>query len=567
MHRRLAPYFVDTVATPWGDALNVAEAGSDTVRRTILESACRWIEDFHVDGLRVDAVHAIHDPTARPFLAELTAAVHDAGAAAGRTVLVIAESSDNDPRLLRPDELGGSGFDAVWDDDVHHAVARRADRGPARLLRRLRRRRGRGDGARAPLALRRSLLGVPRPPARTVRRRAAVRAVRRLHEQPRPRRQHARRRPPARTTGPSASSPRRPSCSRRSRRCCSWARSTASRRRSRSSSTTATRACWRPRARAAGASSATSGPRTSPTRATRPRSPAPCSTRRWRRPSRTAACSRAYTELLALRRRIGVLRGDAEQVVTRHGDTVVVDRRRDGARSLLVLGFGAEPNALRVDAAGLTIVFDSDDRHWGGDGATSVLDDGSLAIGGTTAVLLTTADLRVSADLEYAVPRAASTPCGSGPHGALGRHHGTRVGEDDGGEGGEGGGDVERPSATGSSSSRTWRHRPGRQVDGRHAAGPGRRRAAGHDGDEHGLAGRVGAGERDAGRRRRRSARSRRGRARGGRPARAAMTTARAAGDALLAHAARPSIAAAAATRSSSAAWSGSTRLSGSTST
>ena len=89
--------------TPRGaTAVNVAEPGSDTVRRTILESATRWIEDFHVDGLRVDAVHAIHDPTARPFLEELTAAVHDAGAAAGRTVLVIAESSDNDPRHGAP---------------------------------------------------------------------------------------------------------------------------------------------------------------------------------------------------------------------------------------------------------------------------------------------------------------------------------------------------------------------------------------------------------------------------------------------------------------------------------
>ncbi len=66
------PYFTDVVHTPWGDAVNVAGAGSDTVRRTIIESACRWIEDFHVDGLRVDAIHAIHDPTARPFLEQLT---------------------------------------------------------------------------------------------------------------------------------------------------------------------------------------------------------------------------------------------------------------------------------------------------------------------------------------------------------------------------------------------------------------------------------------------------------------------------------------------------------------
>ena len=81
----------------------------------------------------------------------------------------------------------------------------------------------------------------------------------------------------------------------------------------------------------------------------------------------------AYTELLALRRRTGVLRGDAEQTVTVHGDAVVVDRRRGRERSLLVLGFGVEPTVLRIDAAGLRIAFDSDGREWGGDGGTSVL--------------------------------------------------------------------------------------------------------------------------------------------------------------------------------------------------
>jgi maltooligosyltrehalose trehalohydrolase len=104
------------------ETVNVVVAGSDTVRRTILESAVRWIEDFHVDGLRVDAIHAIYDPTARPVLEQLTAAVHAAGAAAGRAVLVIAESSDNDPRVVRPPDVGGLGFDAVWDDDLHHSL-------------------------------------------------------------------------------------------------------------------------------------------------------------------------------------------------------------------------------------------------------------------------------------------------------------------------------------------------------------------------------------------------------------------------------------------------------------
>jgi maltooligosyltrehalose trehalohydrolase len=121
-HGRFAPYFTDVYRTPWGDAVNVAGPGSDLVRRTFIESACRWVEDFHVDGLRLDAVHAIVDPTATPFLEELTAAVHAAGADAGRTVLVTAESSANDPRLVRPPSAGGIGCDAVWNDDVHHSL-------------------------------------------------------------------------------------------------------------------------------------------------------------------------------------------------------------------------------------------------------------------------------------------------------------------------------------------------------------------------------------------------------------------------------------------------------------
>jgi len=119
---RFGPYFTAAYRTPWGDAVNVAGAGSDGVRRTFVESAVRWIEDFHIDGLRLDAVGAIYDPTARPFLEQLTEAVHAAGRAAGRDVIVIAESSDNDPRLITPAADGGIGCDAVWNDDVHHAL-------------------------------------------------------------------------------------------------------------------------------------------------------------------------------------------------------------------------------------------------------------------------------------------------------------------------------------------------------------------------------------------------------------------------------------------------------------
>lgn len=120
--REFGPYFTDTYSTPWGGALNFAEAGSDNVRSYFVESAVGFVRDLRVDGFRLDAVHAIVDPTALPFLEELTAAVHDTAAADGRHALVIAESSDNDPRLVRSSDRGGFGMDGVWHDEIHHAV-------------------------------------------------------------------------------------------------------------------------------------------------------------------------------------------------------------------------------------------------------------------------------------------------------------------------------------------------------------------------------------------------------------------------------------------------------------
>jgi len=119
---RFGPYFTDAYRTPWGEAMNVAEAGSDHVRRYFIENAVGWVRDFHLDGLRLDAVHAIFDPTPIPFVQELTAAVHDAARAAGRTALVTIESSANDPRIVRSDTRHGWGCDAVWNDDYHHAL-------------------------------------------------------------------------------------------------------------------------------------------------------------------------------------------------------------------------------------------------------------------------------------------------------------------------------------------------------------------------------------------------------------------------------------------------------------
>ena len=123
VHGRYGPYFTDTYQTPWGNGLNVAEAGSDHVRRTFIESATRWITDFHVDGLRLDAIDQIYDPTAKRFLEQLIRSVRSAGRRrSGRTVLTFVESAANNPEHVRPLSRGGLDADAAWDDDVHHSL-------------------------------------------------------------------------------------------------------------------------------------------------------------------------------------------------------------------------------------------------------------------------------------------------------------------------------------------------------------------------------------------------------------------------------------------------------------
>ncbi len=116
------PYFTDRYRTPWGAALNFDGPHSDEVRRFFIENALMWITEFHIDALRLDAVHAIVDQSARPFLQELAEVVHAHAERLGRRVHVIAESNLNVPRLLRPPERGGYGLDAQWSDDFHHAL-------------------------------------------------------------------------------------------------------------------------------------------------------------------------------------------------------------------------------------------------------------------------------------------------------------------------------------------------------------------------------------------------------------------------------------------------------------
>jgi len=116
------PYFTDRYRTPWGKAVNFDGPHSDEVRRFFIENALYWVRECHVDALRIDAVHAIFDFSARPFLEELASSVHEEAERLGRRIFVIAESALNDPRVVRPPELGGFGHDAQWNDDFHHAL-------------------------------------------------------------------------------------------------------------------------------------------------------------------------------------------------------------------------------------------------------------------------------------------------------------------------------------------------------------------------------------------------------------------------------------------------------------
>ena len=119
---KFGPFFTDRYHTPWGDAVNFDGPQSDAVRKFVVDNACMWVTDFHLDGLRLDAVHAIFDYSARHILADLQAAVQRHAAQLGRTVHVIAETHQNDVRLTDPPERGGYGLDGVWSDDFHHSV-------------------------------------------------------------------------------------------------------------------------------------------------------------------------------------------------------------------------------------------------------------------------------------------------------------------------------------------------------------------------------------------------------------------------------------------------------------
>jgi maltooligosyltrehalose trehalohydrolase len=119
---KFGPYFTDRYRTPWGDAVNLDDRDSDEVRRFFCDNALMWLRDYRVDGLRIDAIHAIFDASAIHFLEQLGTEVHELEAEVGRHLAVIAESDLNQPRIVTPREAGGYGLDAQWNDDFHHAL-------------------------------------------------------------------------------------------------------------------------------------------------------------------------------------------------------------------------------------------------------------------------------------------------------------------------------------------------------------------------------------------------------------------------------------------------------------
>jgi maltooligosyltrehalose trehalohydrolase len=117
---RFGPYFAG--ATDWGAGLNLDGPGSDEVRRYVIDNALGWLRDFHADGLRLDAVHALVDKRATHLLEELAAEVEELSAALRRPLTLIAESDQNDPKLVTTRDGGGYGLSAQWSDDLHHAL-------------------------------------------------------------------------------------------------------------------------------------------------------------------------------------------------------------------------------------------------------------------------------------------------------------------------------------------------------------------------------------------------------------------------------------------------------------
>jgi maltooligosyltrehalose trehalohydrolase len=119
---RYGPYLTNLYKTPWGSAVNLDGRGSDEVRRFFCDNAISWMRDYHVDGLRLDAVHAIVDTSPRHFLEQLAEETAALARCTQRRLALIAEDDLNDPRVVTSPERGGYGLDAQWDEDFHHCL-------------------------------------------------------------------------------------------------------------------------------------------------------------------------------------------------------------------------------------------------------------------------------------------------------------------------------------------------------------------------------------------------------------------------------------------------------------
>jgi maltooligosyltrehalose trehalohydrolase len=116
------PYFTERYKTPWGQAINFDGTESEPVRRFFIDNAIHWFEKYHIDVLRLDAIHGIFDFSALPFLAELQERVDETSKRLGRELILVAESDLNDAKVLLPREIGGYGVKAQWSDDFHHSL-------------------------------------------------------------------------------------------------------------------------------------------------------------------------------------------------------------------------------------------------------------------------------------------------------------------------------------------------------------------------------------------------------------------------------------------------------------
>jgi maltooligosyltrehalose trehalohydrolase len=116
------PYFTERYRTPWGPAVNFDGPESDEVRKFVIDNALYWVTEYHMDGLRLDAIHGIFDFSAQHILDELRKSVHQQARRLGRPIVVIAESDLNDARVVNPPSKDGYGLDAQWNDDFHHCL-------------------------------------------------------------------------------------------------------------------------------------------------------------------------------------------------------------------------------------------------------------------------------------------------------------------------------------------------------------------------------------------------------------------------------------------------------------